>query len=450
MLKKLLFLFLLSAPCKLLCQKINPFLDAYNKIVDGDTSLFRELAKSKDAGSNYAYYMCKARFFHGTEQRAAAFALYSKAVEIANSNYDKAVANIKLGNYYLRNSLLIPALESYLKAEKLYSFHEDELEYIELNKQIGLIYSYSGKHQKSIERFLKICNATQEKQYAKTWSNSANNIAVSYLELKDFKNAEKYIKLSLQKRKEINDSLGIAQSTNNLGTLFYATGDYASALRFFESGLSLRMRIRTGFSAVSESEINIGKTYIKLNRLDEAQKMLEQAFEKGKKVNQLKYLQLSSFYLMTLYELKKDHKKAFEMQKLHYEMKDSIYNYDKIDEINRISLENEFKGKIVADSLTLLKQENVIRTKENRNKQTRQLMIGLVLILGLVLFFVFNLSRQKKREQLKNKLISEQSERLSEQNTEIKASIHYAKRIQTALMSNENYIGRNLGRLMKK
>ena len=73
----------------------------------------------------------------------------------------------------------------------------------------------------------------------------------------------------------------------------------------------------------------------------------------------------------------------------------------------------------------------------------------MVLILALVIF------RSLRQNQKKNKVITEQKklvekqkELVEEKQKEILDSIHYARRIQTALITSENYIERNLNNLI--
>ena len=66
---------------------------------------------------------------------------------------------------------------------------------------------------------------------------------------------------------------------------------------------------------------------------------------------------------------------------------------------------------------------------------------SLVIILAL---FILRSYIQKRKD---NKLITLQKHLVEEKQREILDSIHYAKRIQTALMTNENYINATLNRL---
>ncbi|MCE3259547.1 MAG: protein serine/threonine phosphatase, partial [Bacteroidetes bacterium] len=355
------------------------------------------------------------------------------------NNRDKAIANIKMGIYQSSNDILIPALQYFNQAELLYPFTEDEPEYAEINKHIGIIYSHIGDRQKAIGRILKVYRVAEKNGDKKTLGHAANNIGINYIDLGKFDKAEEYLLISLKLRESMNDRFLIGQSYNNLGTLYYEKGDYQKAFEFYSKGYELRKEFKD-FGSITESEINIGRTLIKLNNKAEAEKILRRAFDAGRSANHLKFISLSSYYLKDIYFDRNEYKEAYEMQEEYRKAEDSLYGYEKRDEVNRLTIQSEFKGKIVSDSLNLLKKEKEIQTKEARNKQNSMLLGGLALILVLVLFMVYNLVRQNKREHAKNLLISSQAEKLKEQHKEIKDSINYAQNLQGSLLPSDELL----------
>ena len=66
----------------------------------------------------------------------------------------------------------------------------------------------------------------------------------------------------------------------------------------------------------------------------------------------------------------------------------------------------------------------------------------LILVIGFAVF-AYRSFLQKQKANIE---ITKQKEIIEEKQKEILDSIHYAKRIQTALLPSEKYIGRNLNR----
>ena len=69
----------------------------------------------------------------------------------------------------------------------------------------------------------------------------------------------------------------------------------------------------------------------------------------------------------------------------------------------------------------------------------------LLLVLGFAIF-AYRSYRQKQKANIE---ISKQKEVIEEKQKEILDSIHYAKRIQTALLPSEKYLGQSFERLKK-
>lgn len=103
------------------------------------------------------------------------------------------------------------------------------------------------------------------------------------------------------------------------------------------------------------------------------------------------------------------------------------------------------------------KQKAEIKAKRN---QQYALFGGLLLVIifSAIMFNRFKITNKQKniielkeREtQKQNKIITEQKHIVEEKQKEILDSIHYAKRIQTALITSEKYIEKNLNKLNSK
>jgi len=86
-----------------------------------------------------------------------------------------------------------------------------------------------------------------------------------------------------------------------------------------------------------------------------------------------------------------------------------------------------------------------------QEKTQRFALYGGLLLVVAFLGFVFNrfkiTQKQKVIIEQQKVLVDDAFNHLEEKNKEVMDSIRYAKRIQTALMTNENYINKQLNRL---
>ncbi len=93
------------------------------------------------------------------------------------------------------------------------------------------------------------------------------------------------------------------------------------------------------------------------------------------------------------------------------------------------------------------KEKDAALEYENQKQKTiRNSLIGSVIFIGIFAVSIFISLRKSKKAR---KIISNQKEQLQEKQKEILDSIHYAKRIQNALLPSEKYITRNLNELNK-
>jgi len=92
-------------------------------------------------------------------------------------------------------------------------------------------------------------------------------------------------------------------------------------------------------------------------------------------------------------------------------------------------------------------KKDVIAKAELKQKENERnyFIVGFGLVLVLALFIL----RGYKQKQKANEIIATQKHLVDEKQKEILDSIHYAKRIQTALLPSEMYIEKSLQKLNK-
>ena len=127
-------------------------------------------------------------------------------------------------------------------------------------------------------------------------------------------------------------------------------------------------------------------------------------------------------------------------------LKDTLFNADKNKEITRKEMNYEFEKKEAAQKAEQEKQQAVA---EADKKKQQVILYSVISGLLIVLIFAGFIFRALRITQKQKKLIEEQKKLVEEKQKEILDSIHYAKRIQTALLPTEKYIDKTLKRLMK-
>jgi tetratricopeptide (TPR) repeat protein len=224
----------------------------------------------------------------------------------------------------------------------------------------GLYYDCVLKYyKKAIEYFIKAdelgCN------------NSIVNVAICYMDMKEYNEAEKYLTLALEKCKDIK------RVYINFANLYFQQDMNEKALYYF---LKLRDEYDHNYS-----HVNIGKILMKMNKYDEALESFKKSLEVGVNIALLGigeiYLKTKQFDKIEEYEkLVKEHncKDSYRLiVELMFENKD--YNFSKVKEY--MTLYNDTKNALYDKMryftyykfhLQCMYSENILEGYENAAK----------------------------------------------------------------------------------
>ena len=198
---------------------------------------------------------------------------------------------------------------------------------------------------------------------------------------------------------------------------------------------------------------NIGTTYSLIKRYKEAEEYCLRSLKTGREMGFPENISNASWQLSKIYKLLGKYKESLEMFELYKTMSDSINNQETQKASVQKQMQYEFEKKESQTKSEQDKKDVIASEKLKQQKLQRNYFItgfGLVLILA---GFIFRSYRQKHEA---NKIITAKKEEVEKQKNVIEAkqkeildSIHYAKRIQTALLPSEKYFERSLNKLFK-
>jgi len=139
------------------------------------------------------------------------------------------------------------------------------------------------------------------------------------------------------------------------------------------------------------------------------------------------------------------------MKELFIKTRDSIINENSKKELVRQEFKYAYEKKAAIDSARRSEEKRLSATTL-KNEQFKKYLLYCLLLLTFV-FGIFMFSRlritrkQKKIIEDQKKLVEHQKLEMEEKQREIIDSIHYAKRIQIALLTSEKYFDKVLKRL---
>ncbi len=429
------------------------YYSLYSKIESKDTvGLFSKICSLKKANPS-SFYVLLAEGDYRLIQGKLKDALNSYSDAMANvESIDidtlQALVNYKIGSLHYFNSSYPEALKYFNQASLIYNYNPKNYQQARLYLYMGNIQIDLSTSSQTIKSYRAALGFYKKQNDQTRVASIQNNIALAYIESSDFENAEKYLDSSLAIRKEKDDLIGVGQAYNNYGTMFFKMNEFQKALDFYKLGYENRITGKVGKGGTIESEINIGKSYFKLNDRENAIYWLEQALAEAKQISQINHQKRAAEYLKDLYFQSKNYAKAYELQALYYTINDSLYGMDKKIAVENLVLQNQFESKIRQDSINnfdRIKLETILSVeKEKRNTIFLFVLLGGIIFLSI---FVFQLYKSNSNKKKANALILLQKDALGSKQKEIIDSIQYAKRIQESLLPTEKYIERNISRL---
>jgi tetratricopeptide (TPR) repeat protein len=255
------------------------------------------------------------------------------------------------------------------------------------------------------------------------------------------------------KSQEILDKIEVSDYRNpillygNIGNVYADLNQYDKAIEYFSEAIKL-IEQNEFFPQTALIYNNLTGIYLDLNNLKMAEKYLKEANECSINSQSSDNMAQSYQNYARYYELKEDFANAFKSYKLYKSYNDSTFNTENTERLKELQLKIEFEKK---ESIKQAEQDKKdALAQEEKNKQRIVILaISIVLILVVILaFFIFN---GLKKQRLANKIISEQKEEVYKQKSiieehqkEMVDSINYAKKIQYALLAQEDLLKKNL------
>ena len=370
---------------------------------------------------------------------------------IATTMNNIGVVSRDLGNYP-------EALKYYFSALKIFERLHDENGISDIYINIGVVYDYLEEPKPALEMYYKALEISKKIQDRESLATIYSNIGLIYYSQLNYEKAIENYNISLQISQEINYLEGIKAAFQNFGNLYSSQGDYepktikgqglySLSLSYYKKAYEHSEKLNDKYGMLG-ALIEIGHTNMKLRKYGLARIKLVSGLTLAKEVGVKEWIKNAFNNLAVLDSIKGDFKSALNNYKLYILYRDSLNNEENTKKTVQLEMQYEFDKK-EADTKAFQDKKDVIAEEE---KQKQKIVIAsvsvgliLVLILAVVIF------RSLRQNQTKNKIITlqktlveKQKEIVEAKQKEILDSIHYAKRIQTALITNEKYIEKKL------
>ncbi len=187
--------------------------------------------------------------------------------------------------------------------------------------------------------------------------------------------------------------------------------------------------------------ISLGGTYRYQTNYKLAKTYLDSAMALSKKIGHVEYIKDSYSELSLLDSATGNFKLALADYKKYISYRDSMVNEANTKKTIQAEMNYEFEQKQAIEKAEQDKKDAIAEQESKKQLIIRNAFIGGFVLMLALAFFIFRGYRQKQKA---NEIISEQKTVVEEKQKEILDSIHYAQRIQKALLASDSLLGKHL------
>jgi serine phosphatase RsbU (regulator of sigma subunit) len=366
-------------------------------------TLYKTATEKKDNAKLAEFYNLRGILNNNQSKTKEAIYDYSKAIELFESlKNTRSVAGgyVNLGAIYNGLEEYKIALSYYFKALKIYQAGNEK-------ENLGILY---------------------------------NNIGSTYQKQKQIPNSNHYLRMAYKLAAELDNQMLCGMATHNLGINFSENKQYDSAIVYYNNSLRFIQKYGEGPGHIFNYR-QIGDAYYYLKQYDKAEENLLKAVRISNKIGYSSGVEEIYQLLSGIYEAKKDYKKSLEYNKIYTQLKDSLSSEAIKTGIIKAQYETEMQQQKKMQAQEQKNRDLIAQAKiDSQNKIISASLIALVVVLILVVFILRGYNQKRKA----NAIISKQKEIVELKQKEILSSIYYAKRIQNALLTSENYFKKRL------
>lgn len=403
-------------------------------------------------------------YYYYTNKHSQSLSFFQQALDLSRTiQHKKGIIRglFWVGDTNMAITNQVQALKAWF--EYIEILEEDTTQRINIARTynfIGKVFEQQQEYDKSLQFYQKGLSFAEKSRNQNIISFCFNNIGNFYSLKGEQDKALEYQLKALEIRKKGESAVNIAFSYNDIACVYNAKGDSLEARKYFLMAYDTFLVHNFAFGIIHIGN-NLANSFFTTREYQKALIYAKKSLHLAKKSNIKGGIHDAHLALFQIYQALGDHQKALEH---HIDFKiysDSLTNESKAKEIGRLESFLELSKK-EKENISL-KIETEQQADQIRQQQLFFAMLGVVAMLLIALAWVLHRSNQRKKQD--NELLIQQKEEINIQkeeiytiaenlkdlnkelhkkNTNITASINYAKRIQNAILPLEEEMKRSL------
>lgn len=305
---------------------------------------------------------------------------------------------------------------------------------------MGLIYEELGNTSKARDYYFQSVKMFQELKDDDGVAGNYCNIGNTYADDGKDANALQYYYLSLGMELKLGKQRSIARNYGNMGNVYEDMGNYSQALDFEFKALNIDSKV--GYKKGTASKMNtIGSIYRKQKKYTLSKLYLDSSLHVAQRIGVKEYAQNACASLAHLARDMGNYKEALTQYRNCIAYGDSLRNAANTRKIVQAEMNFDFQQKKAAEKAEQDKKDALAQQESKRIVMMRNVFIGGFILMLALAFFIFRGYSQKRHA---NEIIKSQKSLVEKKQKEIVDSLHYAERIQTALLASEQMLSPSL------
>jgi len=372
-----------------------------------DTTLMQYFANSS-AKAEYvdgeAYALNElGRTYRNLSLFSKAIQLHKKALGIAkaNENLEFRVASLNyLGVVYSRTSSIRTAMDYNLKALELAESVENPSKSIKRSINVSLncignLYQMLSQYDKAIEYFETSLQLETELNNTLGQAVNSQNIGECKEELGDLKGALEGYRKSLALNEQIDNDMGRVICNNAIAKIYIKQNNPEDAIELLEYALPKAQKLSDGF-LIAPVFINLGWSKFLLKRYNEAEKNMLQGLKIAEQKNLAFEASQANKLLAELNTDRRNFEKALTYTLKAEKLEKQILNESTVRYVNDIIYRYDSQKR--SNEIAVLAKQNEIARLNLRKKNTTLLISAIVLALLAGIFYILYRQYQLKNE----------------------------------------------------
>ncbi|MFN8349337.1 MAG: tetratricopeptide repeat protein [Spirosomataceae bacterium] len=285
---------------------------------------------------------------------------------------------------------------------------------------IGILYLDQKELKKAINYFFSAKTAAEQIPDPALIQIISVNIGTGYALQNQLDSARVFVQQAYQSAK---DKKGSTSNTLliSLGNIHYRMGEYQRALNYYRLSLPYLKAVENN-RLLSQTYFEMAQVFQGMKRPDSCTYYAQRALDLAQSANNYKYVFEAGSLLSSLYE-NQDKSKAFDYFRLATAAKDSIFNQEKVKQVQNLSFNEQLR-----------QQELLITQKAFESRRKMYVLLG---VIGFILLLAAALYRNNRLKQKANTILQKQKEALLRQKEQLQVSLQRLKDTQAQLIQKE-------------